>query len=294
MDHADAAMYIAKESGRNLYQFYNSEINAQLRRRAAIETELAGALAREEFYLVYQPQISLKTGRIEGVEALLRWASPTLGELTPDQFIPLAEQTPLINQIGDWVVREAVHHAANWEREGMGALRIGVNLSARQLNGIELLRIVESVLADSGLAPHRLELELTESLMMSDVRLTLETLNALHQMGVQVAVDDFGTGYSSLVYLQRLPLNCLKIDREFISALSDASDCHAEAIVGTLIRLAHSLTLRVVAEGVETRQQLDVLRRHGCDEIQGFLHSEPRRADGLSEVLRAHVPADWI
>ena len=164
---------------------------------------------------MYQPQISLRTGRIEGVEALLRWASPSLGDLTPDQFIPLAEQTPLINRIGDWVLQEATRHVTAWDREGLGELRLVVNLSARQLNGIALVRIVESALADSGLAPQRLELELTESLMMADVNLTLETLNALHQMGVQVAVDDFGTGYSSLVYLQRLPLNCLKIDRAF-------------------------------------------------------------------------------
>ena len=267
MHYADAAMYMAKEAGRNLCQFYNSEINAQLQRRAAIESELANALARQELYLVYQPQVSLKTGRIEGAEALLRWSSPTLGELTPDQFIPLAEQTPLINKIGDWVVREAAQQAAQWERDGVGALRIAVNLSARQLNGIELLRIVKSALADSKLPPERLELELTESLMMSDVKLTLDILHELHRMGVQVAVDDFGTGYSSLVYLQRLPLNCLKIDREFVRALSDTSDQSAEQIVRTLIELAHSLRLRVVAEGVENKHQLDILRKYGCDEM---------------------------
>ena len=294
MHHADAAMYVAKESGRNLCQFYNNELNAQLQYRSTIESELPHALERKEFYLVYQPQISLKTGRIEGLEALLRWASPRLGELRPDQFIPLAEQTPLINQIGDWVVRQALQCAAQWERDGLGSLRIGVNLSARQLNGIELLRIVQSALDDSGLSPQRLELELTESLMMSDIRLTLKTLNALHKMGVQVAVDDFGTGYSSLVYLQRLPLNCLKIDREFVSALSDPADGHADAIVSTLIRLAHSLNLRVVAEGVETRRQLELLSKLGCDEIQGYLHGAPQRAESIPDLLRTHLPSDWV
>ncbi len=294
MQHADAAMYMAKESGRNLCQFYNSEINEQLQLRARIESELMHALARSELYLVYQPQISLKTGQIEGAEALLRWASPVLGELTPDQFIPLAEQTTLINQIGEWVVREAAQQAADWERDGAGALRIAVNLSARQLNGLELLRIVKTALADSGLPPQRLELELTESLMMSDVKLTLDTLHELHRMGVQVAVDDFGTGYSSLVYLQRLPLNCLKIDREFVRALSNPEDRNAVQIISTLIRLAHSLKLRVVAEGVENRVQLDVLREHGCDEIQGYLHSAPQRANGIPGLLRSHSRNDWV
>ncbi len=294
MRHADAAMYMAKESGRNLCQFYNSEINAQLQQRAKIETELMHALARNELYLVYQPQVSLKTGQIEGAEALLRWASPVLGELTPDQFIPLAEQTSLINQIGEWVVRKAVQQAADWERDGVGALRISVNLSARQLNGLELLRIVNTALAESTLPPERLELELTETLMMSDVKLTLDTLHELHRMGVQVAVDDFGTGYSSLVYLQRLPLNCLKIDREFVRALSDPEDRNAEQIISTLIQLAHSLKLRVVAEGVESPTQLAILRKHGCDEIQGYLHSAPQRANGIPGLLLHHSPGDWF
>ena len=294
MHHADAAMYQAKQAGRNLCQFYNSEINAQLQQRAKIESELLHALDRDELYLVYQPQISLKTGRIEGAEALLRWVSPTLGQLTPDQFIPLAEQTTLINQIGAWVVREAARQAAEWEREGLGKLKIAVNLSARQLNGLELLQIVGSALEDSGLPAQRLELELTESLMMSDVKLTLETLRELHRMGVQVAVDDFGTGYSSFVYLQRLPLNSLKIDREFVSALSDPNDQSAEQIIITLIQLAHSLKLRVVAEGVESSRQLQFLRRHACDEIQGYLHSVPQRAEGFADSLRRHSPEEWI
>ena len=294
MHYADAAMYMAKAAGRNLCQFYNSEINAQLQRRATIEYELDNALARQELYLVYQPQVSLKTERIEGAEALLRWSSPTLGELTPEQFIPLAEQTPLINKIGDWVVREAAQQAAQWERDGIGSLRIAVNLSARQFNGIELLRIVKSALADSKLPPERLELELTESLMMSDVKLTLDILHELHRMGVQIAVDDFDTGYSSLVYLQRLPLNCLKIDREFVRALSDTSDQSAEPIVRTLIELAHSLRLRVVAEGVENKHQLDILRKYGCDEIQGYLHSTPQPPDGITDLIHTHVPGDWV
>lgn len=293
MHRADAAMYKAKESGRNRFQFYNSEINEQLKYRALIETELMHALAREELYLVYQPQLSLRTGRIVGAEALLRWASPTLGDLTPDQFIPLAEQTSLINQIGAWVVWEAAHQAAEWERNGLGPLKIAVNLSARQLNGLELLSIVTSALENSGLAPQQLELELTESLMMSDVKLTQSTFHELHRMGVQIAVDDFGTGYSSFVYLQRLPLTTLKIDREFVSALSDPADQSAELIIDKLIQLAHSLKLRVVAEGVETKHQLDILRKHDCDEIQGYLHSAPQRAHSFPALLQTHVPWNW-
>ncbi len=191
-------------------------------------------------------------------------------------------------------MREAARQAADWEREGLGQLRVAVNLSARQLNGLELLKIVASALEDSGLPAERLELELTESLMMSDVNLTLETLRELHRMGVQVAVDDFGTGYSSFVYLQRLPLNSLKIDREFVSALLADNDRSAEQIIITLITLAHSLKLRVVAEGVESAFQLDFLRRHDCDEIQGYLHSPPLPASEFSTRVRNHRDSDWV
>ena len=291
--NADAAMYRAKESGRNLYQFYNSEINAQLQRRHRIEAALTQVLDRNELYLAYQPQISLETGKIVGAEALLRWNHPELGLLTPDQFIAYAEESSLINQIGAWVVQEACRQAIAWEREGAGTFRIAVNLSARQLNGLELLNIVKSALQASSLPPERLELELTETLMMSDVNLTLTTLRELHQMGVRVAVDDFGTGYSSLVYLQRLPLSSLKIDREFVQALSNPDDLSSQQIIITLIQLAHNLNLNVVAEGVEHTQQLDFLRRQNCDEIQGYLHSSPQKAPVFAELARAHRPESW-
>lgn len=291
--HADAAMYRAKESGRNLYQFYDSEINARLIRRHQVEAELANALDRGELHLAYQPQIALSSGKVEGAEALLRWNNPALGSVNPDEFIPLAEETSLINRIGAWVVREACQQSARWEREGLGALRVAVNLSARQLNGLELLDIVQTALQDSGLPPERLELELTETLMMSDVDLTLKTLQELHRMGVQVAIDDFGTGYSSFVYLQRLPLSSMKIDREFVQALTGDGGAGSRQIVSTLIQLAHSLKLRVVAEGVENPAQLAFLREQGCDEIQGYLHSKPEHANEFAALIRHHQPQDW-
>ena len=290
---ADTAMYLAKGSGHNRYQFYNEAIDVQLYQRAIVETELQHALEKREFYLVYQPQVSLKTGRISGVEALLRWANPRLGELMPEQFLPLAEKTALINTIGAWVVNEAVQQAASWEREGLGALRIAVNLCARQIDMAGLLHVVKTALDDAHLLPQRLELELTETLMMSDVKRTQRLLQELDRLGVQVAMDDFGTGYSSLVHLQRMPLHCLKIDKDIVRALSDPDDDSAEPILGRLVTLAHSLRLRVVAEGVENQEQLNILRRHNCDEIQGYMHSAPQTANSIAAVLRKHLNEDW-
>jgi diguanylate cyclase (GGDEF)-like protein/PAS domain S-box-containing protein len=291
--NADAAMYRAKQSGRNLYQFYNSDIQTQLLKRARIETGLVDILDRNELFIEYQPQVSLKTGMISGAEALLRWEHPELGRLTPDEFIPIAEETSTINRIGAWVVKNACDQIAAWEREGLGKFRVAVNLSARQLPELSLSSIVQSALTSSGLAPERLELELTETLMMSDVTLTQKTLIELKQQGVQIAIDDFGTGYSSLVYLQTLPLSSLKIDKQFVQALSEDHSHTSNQIVITLIKLARSLKLRVVAEGVETPSQLNFLRLHGCDEVQGFLHSRPLRATSFSSFVKNHNPQAW-
>ena len=291
---ADAAMYRAKQSGRNRCQFYNADIQAHLLKRASIEMALADILDRDELFIEYQPQVSLHTGLISGAEALLRWAHPELGRLTPDEFIPIAEETSIINPIGAWVVRKACEQIAEWEQHGLGRLRVAVNLSARQLPELGLSSIVESALKSSGLTPERLELELTETLMMSDVALTQKTLHELKQRGVQIAIDDFGTGYSSLVYLQTLPLSSLKIDKQFVQALSDDSSRTSNQIVITLIKLAHSLKLRVVAEGVETTSQLNFLRHNGCDEIQGFLLSRPVQANDFSSIIKNHQFERWI
>jgi diguanylate cyclase (GGDEF)-like protein/PAS domain S-box-containing protein len=292
--NADAAMYRAKQSGRNRCQFYNTDIQAHLLKRASIEMGLVDILERDELFIEYQPQISLHTGLISGAEALLRWVHPELGRLTPDEFIPVAEETSIINRIGAWVVRKACEQIAEWERDGLGQLRVAVNLSARQLPDLALSSIVESALLSSGLTPERLELELTETLMMSDVALTQKTLQDLKQRGIQIAIDDFGTGYSSLVYLQTLPLSSLKIDKQFVQALSDDPNHTSNQIVITLIKLAHSLKLRVVAEGVETTSQLNFLRQNGCDEIQGFLHSRPVRSSDFSSIMKNHLAERWM
>lgn len=294
LERADAAMYRAKESGRNLYQLYNGEIHARLLERAQIERHLIDALAREEFFLLYQPKVEVATGKVTGVEALLRWRHPELGVLTPDRFIPMAEETVLINTLGLWVLREACRQCAALHQQGLSELTVAVNLSARQLNGPELIRMVHEALQSSGLAPSSLELELTESLMMSNVEQTMTTLRTLHARGVKISVDDFGTGYSSFAYLNRFPLSCLKIDRQFVAGLGEPGAHEASVITRTLIQLSHSLNLTVVAEGVETREQLQVLRDQGCDQIQGWLHSKAMEPEELLISMRAYDPAAWL
>ncbi len=291
--NADAAMYCTKQSGRNRCQFYNSDIQEQLEKLTRIEMGLVDTLDRGELFIEYQPQVSIETGMVSGTEALLRWEHPELGRLTPNEVIPIAEESSTINRIDAWVVRNACNQIAQWEREGLGKLRVAVNLSARQLPELSLSSIVQSALINSGLLPDRLELELTETLMMSDIKLTQAILLELKQQGIQISVDDFGTGYSSLVYLQTLPLSSLKIDKQFVQALRDDTGHTTNQIVITLIRLAHSLKLRVVAEGVETQSQLHFLRQHGCDEIQGYLCSPPLRAADFSAFMKNHQPQAW-
>ncbi|MBM3337811.1 MAG: EAL domain-containing protein, partial [Betaproteobacteria bacterium] len=293
LEMADAAMYRAKQSGRNRCQFFNQEIQAQLQERARIESEFTSALARGEFLLQYQPQIDLRSGAVAGAEALLRWQHPELGLLPPERFVYIAEESAYINEVGAWVLNTATAQCADWHKSGLGYLRVAVNLSARQLNGQPLIRLVEQALSRSGLPPNCLELELTESLMMSNIELTLETLQILHAMGVQIANDDFGTGYSNFAYLRKLPISCLKIDRQFINDLSEPSALDTSIITQTLITLAHNLQLRVVAEGVETENQLDLLRQQGCDEIQGFIYSEALSADDFRKATQAHDSVRW-
>ncbi len=291
LERADAAMYRAKETGRNLYQLYNEEIHAQIVERMTIESALAHALEREQLFLLYQPQIDARSGQIVGAEALLRWRHPELGVLSPERFLHFAEQSPLIRRIGAWVLAQACLRCAAWHAAGHTQLHIAVNLSVRQLNGMELLELVDDALDSSGLPPASLELELTETAVMSNVGLAMDTLQELHRRGVQIAVDDFGTGYSSFAYLTRLPLHCMKIDRQFVSELDRPEGA---VVTRTLIQLAHSLGLRVVAEGVETASQLQQLRRQGCDQIQGWLHSRAISPQEFDRLLSEYNARAWM
>ena len=284
IEHADIAMYSAKKMGRNNFQFYTPAMNEESLERVRIEGALRNALERNEFVLHYQPQVDLKSGRIVGMEALIRWNHPELGMVPPVRFIGIAEETGLIVQIGAWVMRTACAQNKAWQDAGLGKLRVAVNLSARQFGAADLIASLESVLNDTGLDPDCLEIELTESLFMSDVTPAVELLHRMKSLGVNLSIDDFGTGYSSLSYLSRFPIDVLKIDRSFVADIThDANDA---AIVTSIIALAHNLKLAVIAEGVETAEQLDYLRSHGCDEMQGYYFSKPLAAADFEQMLR--------
>jgi diguanylate cyclase (GGDEF)-like protein/PAS domain S-box-containing protein len=283
--HADTAMYQAKQLGRRTFMRYNDTMDVDQRRRATISAALRKVLDRDELRLVFQPRLSLPSGRIVGVEALLRWNSPEHGEIGPAQFIPLAEENGLILDIGEWALRQACTRLLEWRREGLVDLTMAVNVSALQLLRGDLPRVVARVLADTGIPAGQLELELTESVIMGNAEQTGATLQAFRELGVGLAIDDFGTGYSSLAYLKRLPITALKIDKEFIDDLTlDPDD---EAITSTVIAMAHSLGLNVVAEGVETLAQMQFLREHGCDEVQGYWLARPLPPDACLRFLHA-------
>jgi diguanylate cyclase (GGDEF)-like protein/PAS domain S-box-containing protein len=282
--NADTAMYRAKERGRDNYQLYTPAMNTTVIQRLALENDLRHAIERGELLLHYQPMSDVASGGIIGAEALLRWEHPQRGLMVPDSFIPLAEETGLIVPIGEWVLGEACRQNRAWQDAGYPALRTGVNVSARQLHNKDLIRQVAAALEESGIAPDRLQLEITEGDVMSNVEFIIAVLLGIRRMGVGIALDDFGTGYSSLSYLKRFPIDSLKIDRSFVSDLAtDASDA---AIVTTVIGMARNLNLRVVAEGVETEEQLEFLRRHDCDEFQGYLTSRPVDAAAFARLLR--------
>ena len=289
IEQADIAMYSAKKQGRNNIKFYTKAMNQATLERLRIETALRNALERGQFVLHYQPQLDLATGRIVGVEALLRWRHPELGMVAPSRFIALAEDTGLIVPIGAWVMRTACAQMQAWHTAGLGPLRLAVNLSARQFNEPNLVASIDEVLLETGLAPACLELELTESLFMHDVALAVSQLHDMKALGVQLSIDDFGTGYSSFAYLRTFPIDVLKIDRSFVGDV--ASDADDAAIVVSIIALAHNLKLRVVAEGVETAEQLDYLRRHGCDEAQGYYFSHPLPAQDIEAMLALSTAA---
>lgn len=271
--HADTAMYHAKAAGRNNYQFYSEEMNKAASERLHIESKLRQAIARNEFALCFQPQVSARTGRPTGVEALIRWHHPTEGVISPVRFIPIAEETGLIVAIGEWVLREACMEMQRWQQAGLPPLRVAVNVSARQLRRRDFIEMVAGALAQSGLDPDLLELEITESAVMENPEEAIQILQALQRMGPTLAIDDFGTGYSSLAYLKLFPIDYLKIDRSFVADIEH--DLNDRAIAFGTIALAHSLGLNVIAEGVETEDQLELLRTNGCDEIQGYLMSPP-------------------
>ena len=285
---ADTAMYQAKAEGRNTYQIYNETMDAEARRRAAIISALRKALERGEFRLVYQPRMSLVDNSITGVEALLRWNSADLGEITPTVFIPLAEESGLIVAIGEWVLGEACRRLKDWRTQGLTEICVGVNVSVLQLLRGDLVGYLQRLLEATELPADRIELELTESMVMQNAEQTTAVLNELRRLGVSLAIDDFGTGYSSLVYLKRLPIDTLKIDKEFIDDLTrDADD---EAITSTIVTMGHSLGLTVIAEGVENEDQLNFLRQQGCDEIQGHWLSRPLDGDLCLAFIRGWRP----
>lgn len=286
IEHADVAMYRAKESGRHLCQFYTAQMNQQFVERNQLESTLYTVLDRNELQLHYQPIVNLHSGHIVGVEALLRWDHPELGWIAPDRFIPIAEECGMITKIGAWVLQQACMQCAQWNAAGLGPLRVSVNLSVRQLDSPDLVANIAAALKQTGLSPSLLEIELTETLMMTDIDRALHLLQTLRKMGVRVAVDDFGTGYSSFAYLKRLLLDSLKIDQSFIRGLEN--DLENQAIVRTMIQLAHNLKLHVIAEGVETDFQLAFLKQWGCDEFQGYLLSQPQHSDGTGALLSKH------
>jgi diguanylate cyclase (GGDEF)-like protein/PAS domain S-box-containing protein len=288
LKHADTAMYQAKAAGRRTYMRYNDAMDVEIRRRATISAALRKVLDRGELKLVFQPRLSLSYMRITGVEALLRWHSPEHGDISPVQFIPLAEESGLILEIGEWAMQEACATLQRWRQHGLEHLAMAVNVSSLQLLRGHLPELVARVLDGSGIPPYLLELELTESVIMANAEQTGATLQAIRNQGVNLAIDDFGTGYSSLAYLKRLPITTLKIDKEFIGDLTrDADD---EAITSTVITMAHSLGLTVVAEGVETEGQMQFLRNHGCDEIQGFWLARPMEAQQCLAFIRSWKP----
>ncbi len=283
--NADAAMYHAKALGRHMYRFYTKDLNHSTNKRLAMETALRHAVTRDEFVLYYQPQVSLDTGRIIGVEALIRWQDPDSGLVPPNEFIPIIEENGLIIPISEWVLHAACTQAKVWDTAGFATLQVAVNLSGRQFQHYDLPALVAKVLNETGINPGRLDMELTESIMIHNTDVTLATMEQVRGLGVVFSLDDFGTGYSSLSYLKRFPISTLKIDQSFVGGI--ASDPNDATIVRTIITMSHSLGIRVIAEGVETAEQLDFLRTYECDAIQGYYFSKPLTADAMTDMLQA-------
>ncbi|MEX8520465.1 MAG: putative bifunctional diguanylate cyclase/phosphodiesterase [Leptothrix sp. (in: b-proteobacteria)] len=285
---ADMAMYQAKAHGRGTFEFFSPQLNAEAIERHTLEAGLRLAAQREEFAIVYQPKADMRSGHVTGVEALLRWQRPDLPPIGPDKFIPILEEIGLIVPVGTWVLRQACAQMVAWDAQGLAPLNLAVNLSARQFRQQDLVGQIARLLADTGFDPHRLEIELTESMLIDDLDYVVSIMAGLAGMGVRVAIDDFGTGHSSLSYLKRFNVDTLKIDRSFVRDTPDDADDSAISLA--VIALAHGLHLKVVAEGVENEAQAEFLRSHGCDEMQGYLLSRPLAPEGFVEWLRAREP----
>jgi diguanylate cyclase (GGDEF)-like protein/PAS domain S-box-containing protein len=287
MKNADFAMYHAKDSGRNNYQFFNPDMNVRAVERQFLEVGLRHALERQEFVLHYQPKISLETGAIMGVEALIRWCHPQRGLVPPAQFIPVAEECGFIVPIGRWVLREACRQTRAWKEAGLPPIHIAINISAVELRDKDFVAGVRAILTETGLEPRYLELEITETFLMQDAKSTATVLQALKDLGVTLALDDFGTGYSSLSHLKRFPIDTLKIDQSFVRDL--ATDADDASIISAVISMGESLHMRVVAEGVETRDQFLFLQEHSCPFAQGYYFSPPVMAGEFSQLLERSV-----
>jgi diguanylate cyclase (GGDEF)-like protein len=293
MKNADIAMYLAKEEGKNNYQFYSQDIQSKSLQHLSIETNLRFALERNELSLHYQAKVDFKTNVIKGVEALLRWQNPYLGSVTPTQFIPVAEESGLIIPIGRWVLKTACAQNVAWQKQGLPAVCMSVNLSRRQLMDENLIDDIRTALNDSGMASNLLELDITEGMVMHNPALIISILTKIKSMGVRLAIDDFGTGYSSLAQIKNFPIDTLKVDRSFIRSIP--KDTEYRAITEAIIAMGKTLGLNVVAEGVETVEQMNFLKEHSCDEMQGFYFSKPIMPEQFADLLRKHVPSppEW-
>ena len=284
LKNADVAMYHAKDKGRNNFQFYDNDMTAQLEQRLGLEHELRHALERQEFTLLYLPQIDVRDNRVIGIEALIRWHHPERGMVPPDQFIGIAEETGLIVPIGEWVLQQACEQAKALHDAGLPKIHVSVNLSVRQLRETMLVERISQVLETSGLEPSKLDLEITESMLMSDVDRVIQTLMDLSDLGVSISVDDFGTGHSSLAYLKQFPISTLKIDRSFIRDIPHDKD--DVSITIAIINMARGLGIRTVAEGVEIREQLEFLKTQECNLMQGYYFSKPISAEKIVAMLQ--------
>ena len=283
MNHADTALYKAKEQGRGGFAYFTEDMTLAVRKRIELEARLRKAVNQEELCVLYQPQVDITSGRIIGAEALVRWQDQTEGLITPDRFIPVAEETGLIIAIGEWVLHETCRQGRKWMDDGLPTLTLAVNVSPMQFRHGDINAVVNKILIETGFPAQQLELELTESGLMENQDKAVAILNGLRAQGIRLAIDDFGTGYSSLAYLKRFPLDVLKIDKSFIDDIPFVND--DMEIAATIIAMGHTLGLKVLAEGVETPEQLAFLRGKGCDTYQGYIKSKPMPAEAFAILL---------
>ena len=284
LKNADSAMYRAKDQGKANYQFYTSDLNEQVKEQLVLKNGLVRAKERGELSLHYQPKLDIRSGRITGVEALMRWNAAELGSVPPAKFIPVLEETGMVVDIGEWAIRTACRQHIAWRDMGLPPIPVAVNLSARQLREQNFVSIVRQILKETGVGPENLEIEITESMLMSDTANVVTSLEKLHDMGICIAMDDFGTGYSSLSYLKRFPIDTIKIDRSFIADI--ATDTDDVEIIKAIITMGQSLNRKIIAEGVETAEQLSILKKYQCDEIQGYVFSHPLPGESLANFFK--------